>query len=122
VFGFKRRDGSNRNFVVEIDRGTIPVVRASIEQISFERKIRTYLAAYAAKQHERQFGWKTFRVLTVTTDEHRLQSTIDALRSLLVAHSPGASMFLFTTRAALRAGDPMSYTWLDGVGRVAHLD
>jgi hypothetical protein len=40
-------------------------------QTSFERKMRAYLAAHAAKQHERHFGWKTFRVLTVTTDHCR---------------------------------------------------
>ena len=34
----------------------------------------SYLAAYAAKQHERQFGWKNFRVLTVTTDRQRMRA------------------------------------------------
>mgnify|MGYP006189735031 CR=1 FL=1 len=35
-----------------------------------------------AKQHELHFGWRTFRVLTVTTDQHRMQSMQDALRRL----------------------------------------
>ena len=79
VFGFRLGDGSNRKFMVEIDRGTMPVVRSNFEQTSFERKMRAYLTAHAAKQHERYFGWKTFRVLTVTTDERRLQSVNENL-------------------------------------------
>jgi len=77
------------SFMVEIDRGTMPVVRSNFEQTSFERKMRAYLTAHAAKQHEQRFGWKTFRVLTVTTDEYRMQSMIDALRRIHVPHSPG---------------------------------
>ena len=121
AFALKASDGSKRHFMVEIDRGTMPVVRADIAQTSFERKMRAYLVAHAAKQHERNFGWKTFRVLTVTTDEYRCQSMIDALRRLHVAHSPGASLFLFTTREALHAGDPLTQTWQDGSGRDLHL-
>jgi hypothetical protein len=68
VFGLKFPDGSRRCFMVEIDRGTMPIVRANPSQTSFERKMRVYLAAHAAKQHERHFGWKTFRVLTISTD------------------------------------------------------
>src|SRR5262249_40432244 len=56
VFGLQFRDGSKRCFMVEIDRGTMPIVRADFEQTSFERKMRAYLAAHATKQHERQFG------------------------------------------------------------------
>jgi hypothetical protein len=77
--------------VVEIDRGTMPVVRSdTFRQTSFEEKMRAYLTAHAGKQRERQFGWKTFRVLTVTTDHRRVQSMMEALRKLRVPHNPGA--------------------------------
>jgi hypothetical protein len=121
VFGFRFLDNSKRCFMVEIDRGTMPIVRADFEQTSFERKMRAYLAAHAGKQHERHFGWKTFRVLTVTTDEYRRQSMIDALHRLHVAHSPGGSLFLFATREELRARDPIAHTWRDGTGRTVQL-
>jgi hypothetical protein len=107
--------------MVEIDRGTMPIVRADFGQTSFERKMRAYLTAHASRQHEKQFGWKTFRVLTVTTDEHRRQSMIDALRRLRVTHSPGPSLFLFATREELHASDPISHKWRDGNGRDAEL-
>jgi hypothetical protein len=121
AFGLMFADGSRRCFMVEIDRGTMPIVRQDIRQTSLERKMRAYLAAHAAKQHERRLGWKTFRVLTVTTDANRLDSTIEELRKLRVAHSPGPSLFLFATRADLCGSDPLSHVWQDGNGREARL-
>ena len=49
--------------------------------------------AHAGKQHEKHFGWKTFRVLTVTTDQHSTQSMMEALRQLHVPNSTGAPLF-----------------------------
>jgi len=122
VFGLQLPDGSRRNFMVEIDRGTMPITRSRFDQTSFEKKMRAYLAAHAAKQHERQFGWRNFRVLTVTTDQERTQSMKEALRKealrgLHLPHSVGASLFLFSTFDDLRGGDALSHTWTDGIGR-----
>ena len=103
VFGLQFADGSRRCFMVEIDRGTMPIIRTDFLQTSFERKMRVYLAAYAAKQHERHFGWKTFRVLTVTTDEHRMQSMMDALRNCELPHSPGDACSSLPPAGAFRA-------------------
>ena len=83
---------------IEIDRGTHP-----------------------GKQHEKHFGWKTFRVLTVTTDQHRMQSMMEALRKLRVPHSPGAPLFFFTTRDELPKNDPLTHEWCDGNGRAVRL-
>lgn len=121
IFGIRFADNSRRCFMVEIDRGTMPVTRADLAQTSFERKMRAYVAAHVAKQHETQFGWKTFRVLTVTTDRHRVQSMREALRRWQVPPGPGPSLFLFAIRDKLRATDPISYSWEDGMGREAKL-
>ena len=121
ALGLQFADGSRRCFVVEIDRGTMPVVRADYSQTSFERKMRAYLAAYAAKQHERQFGWKTFRVLTVTTDEHRMRSMMQALRNIRAPNTPGGALFFFATRSELQATDPLSFSWHEGTGRAVSL-
>jgi hypothetical protein len=72
VFGIGFPDSTRRCFMVEMDRGTMPITRSNMSQSSFERKMRGYLSAHASKQHEQQFGWKAFRVLTVTTDQQRL--------------------------------------------------
>jgi len=37
-------------------------------------------------------------VLTATTDRHRTQSMMEAVRKLRIPHSPGAPLFFFTTR------------------------
>jgi DNA-binding Lrp family transcriptional regulator len=76
VFGI-RLASAQYNFMVEIDRGTMPIVRSDIRQTSFARKMRAYLVAHATRMHERHFGWKTFRVLTVTADANRMQTMMD---------------------------------------------
>ena len=121
VFGLMFPDGSRRCFMVEIDRGTMPVTRSDIRQTSFERKMRSYLAAHAARQHERHFGWKTFRVLTVTTDESRVHSMKEALRRLHVPHSPGAPLFFFAARPDLNSADLLHHDWQDGSGKPVRL-
>jgi hypothetical protein len=121
VFGLELPDGSRRYFMVEIDRGTMPITRSRFDQTSFEKKMRGYLAAHAAKQHERQFGWKNFRVLTITTDQQRMQSMKGALEGLRVPRSAGASLFLFSTFDDLRIDDPLAYQWVDGAGNATHL-
>lgn len=83
--------------------------------------MRAYLTAHAGKQHERQFGWKNFRVFTITTDPYRTRSMMEALRGLNVPHSPGGSLFLFTTREELRGVDPVEHAWHDGNGREVRL-
>jgi hypothetical protein len=122
TFGLRFPDGSRRCFLVEIDRGTMPITRSDVMQTSFERKMRAYLAAYAARQHDVQFGWKTFRVLTVTTDSHRMKAMMENLRTLAVpAQPPGVSLFFFTTRDQVRQSNPLAVAWRDGGGREVRL-
>ena len=56
-------------------------------------------------------------MLTVTTDRHRTQSMMEALRKLRIPHSPGAPLFFFTTRDELRAADLLTHAWQDGNGQ-----
>ena len=107
--------------MVEIDRGTMPIVRGNVLQTSFDRKMRAYLSAHAARQHEQHFGWKTFRVLTVTTDATRIQSMRQALADIHVRHSPGPSLFFFAIRNQLHVGDPLLHIWTSGEGRSVSL-
>ncbi len=121
AFALELADGSQRNFMVEIDRGTMPISRSDPDQTSFERKMRVYLAAHSAKQHTRQFGWKNFRVLTVTIDHRRMQTMQEASQRLREPRSAGASLFLFATFSDLQATTPLAHTWSDGNGRAAEL-
>jgi DNA-binding Lrp family transcriptional regulator len=121
VFGLMYPNGARRCIMDEIDRGTMPISRSDLTQTSFERKMRAYLAAHVARQHEQQFGWKTFRVLTVTTDKHRARSMTEALRQIDVPGSPGPGLFFFALRDELRTGDPLVHAWQDGNGREVRL-
>lgn len=121
VFGFRFKDGSRRCFMVEIDRGTMPIERSDIRQTSFGRKMRAYLTVHAARQHERHFGWKTFRVLTVTTNDPRRRSMMETLGDLRIPHSPGPQLFLFATRDEIGLAGPLTSVWHDGNGRDVYL-
>jgi hypothetical protein len=121
IFGLRFPDGSRRCFMVEMDRGTMPITRSDLRQTSFERKMRVYLQAHACLEHERRFGWKTFRVLTVTTDAHRTRSIVETLRQLHIPQSPGPALFFFAPRDELLSCDPLSYIWHDGNGRAVRL-
>ncbi len=117
VFGLKFADGSRRCFMVEIDRGTMPITRRDQSVTSYAMKMRTYLAAQAAGLHELRYGWKAFRVLTITTDPKRVQSMTAALTASPPPHGPGPSLFFFTTRDQVTAQSPLTLDWLDGNGR-----
>jgi DNA-binding Lrp family transcriptional regulator len=122
VFGLQFLGGPRWNYVVEIDRGTMPVRRSDPEQTSIARKMRVYLAAHAAKQHQRQFGWKNFRALIVTTDHRRIATMIDAAQQLATRGGPGASLFWFASFADIAQGaDLLALNWRDGAGRTIQL-
>lgn len=113
---FELRKRAPRNFLVEIDRGTMPITRADFSQTSIERKLRSYLSAHASRLIERRLGWKSFRVLIATSDEHRVRSMIECLRSIQPPGAAGSSLFLFASHAELRAADPLTVPWrgIDG--------
>lgn len=121
AFAIEFKKSASRNFVVEIDRGTMPITRADFSQTSIERKLRCYLAAHATRLPERQFGWKAFRVLIVTSDEYRVRSMIDALQSIQPPGAAGSSLFLFASRDELRATDPLTTTWRSADGQLRPL-
>lgn len=119
VFALKLGDGTRRNFMVEIDRGTMPVIRSDIGQTSVARKLRTYLAAHAARQHERLFGWRNFRVLTVVPTRQRINTIIAAYKQQ--TQLVPATLCLFADRRRLLdSEDYFAYPWLDADGK-AHL-
>lgn len=106
---------------IEIGRGTMPISRSDFSQTSFALKMRAYVAAHAAGQHQQSYGWKAFRVLTITTDQNRIASVADALRQMQTQRGPGASLFLFAARDQLKANDPLNHEWHDGNGRATVL-
>jgi hypothetical protein len=102
-------DGRRRPYVVECDRGTMPVERTSLDQTSMLRKFLAYESGRAQELQNRKFGWKNFRVLTITSSSERA----DHMRALItktpaLKHSP---LFLFVDHAALTQHDILTLPW-----------
>jgi hypothetical protein len=94
---FNGKDGKLQRsfFFLEADRGTMPVVRKTLSQTSFYRKLLAYEATWLGGFHERLFGFNRFRVLTVTASAKRVASLVEACAKLQSGH--GLFLFADTT-------------------------
>jgi hypothetical protein len=119
AFAAQYPDGRFRAFLVESDRGTMPVDRASLLQTSLKRKFLAYTAAKRADLAERHMGWKAFRVLVVTSSRERADNALATIREHV--HENGRGLFLFADRASLAAADILTYPWRDARGQTLAL-
>jgi hypothetical protein len=130
LFGLAFDDESTAYFLVEIDRGHMPVRRHEKSREEFaggKRRLRTYymhkLSVYyhgwRQRRHVDQFGIEQLRVLTVTTSAQRIETMLDALRS--VTKGKGSDLFLFADEQTLRSTNPLDAEWITGKGNVARL-
>ncbi len=130
LFALVFDDETAAYFLVEIDRGQMPVRRhgeSAQELVGGKRRLRTYfkhkLAAYyhgwRQRRHVEQFGIDQIRVLTVTTSEQRISTMLDALRD--VTEGKGSGLFLFCTEGELEAKGPLEADWTAGKGSVVRL-
>jgi hypothetical protein len=100
-------------FFLEADRGTMPVIRKSLYQTSFYRKLLAYEATWKQLIHEKRFGFPRFRVLTVTTTPTRVRNITSACTKLKHGHG----IFLFTDRGILDEPEQiLSAPWSRGKG------
>lgn len=98
------------HFLVEIDRGTMPVVRRDLKQSSILRKLLAYQTMWKLKRHTAHFGWRNFLVLFVTLSDERLENMIEATNGqAMTRHSP---LFLFAGKQDLYRGDVFDARWL----------
>jgi len=119
LFGLRFPDETAAYFLVECDRGTIPVNRSSRDHRSFRRKLQTYYDGWRAQRHLEQFGVKQMRVLTVTSSQERMHNMVGAVRS--ITEGRGSNFFLFLDRQTLAASDPLSVEWTTGKGERVRL-
>ena len=107
VFGIRDlEDGRQFNFLVEVDRGHMPIERRDLDQTSIKRKLIAYARAFESNEHVGAFGWRNFRVLVLTTSEQRVQSCVAAARAGF-GKAPVSRIFLFGTLDA--ADDLLNY-------------
>ncbi|MEQ1653268.1 MAG: replication-relaxation family protein, partial [Hyphomicrobium sp.] len=102
-------------FILEADRGTMPVLRGNLKQTSVQRKFLAYYHAHRTGVHKDRYGIGTFRVLTVTTRPQRIATMVDAVKDL--SGGSGSNLFLFADTATLAAApDVLTFEGLSGKG------
>jgi len=112
LFALSFADGTASYFLFEIDRGTIPIVRNSLDHRSIARKLATYYEGWRANRHVEQFGVKQVRVLIVTESAERVKNMLSAIDQ--VTEGKGSNFFLLTDKVSLAVSDPLEVEWMSG--------
>lgn len=115
------RDPRTRKyFFLEVDRGTMPVVRQDLYYTSILRKYLTYVATYHSNIHSDRFAMTNMRVLFVGKTKKRIDNMITAFQEHMIG-SVSPQLFLFADHPTLVAHrDVLHYPWLDGEGKKHH--
>ena len=117
VFALVLPDGRRRPFVVECDRGTMPIERGSLTQTSMLRKFIAYEATQAQAIHKSRFGWGDFRVLVTTTSSERNKHMRE-----LIERSRGCNpLFLFAESSPFTEPNFFNRLWQSADGRLVSL-
>jgi len=98
-------------FLVEVDRGAMPIERFDLRQTSILRKLLAYQTMWKSKVHQSHFGWRNFRVLFVTTSMERVENMIASMNGH--GQTQGSPLFLFADKHDLYDGDVLDSHWLD---------
>jgi hypothetical protein len=113
LFGLRFDDGNESYFMLEIDRGEMPVERyKNAQRTYFAKKMLTYYEANRQQRHVHDIGIENFRVLTVTTTSERVDRMLAALNG--ITEGRGSNMFLFTDQATVAGSNPLDLPWVTG--------
>ena len=114
VFRLSTRDESLL-FCLEVDRGTMPVVRSNPAQSSFYRKLLAYHETWRSGMHVSQLGWRRFRVLTLTSSMERRNHLVEVSKEVVA--QGGSGLFLFADRETFsREASLSAMPWITGDG------
>jgi DNA-binding transcriptional ArsR family regulator len=120
LFGLRFNDEEESYFMLEIDRGEMPVERyRNAQRTYFAKKMLTYYEANRQARHVHDLGIENFRVLTVTTNSERIERMLIALEN--ITSGRGSNVFLFTDQATLTASNPLELEWVTGKREVLRL-
>jgi len=119
LFGLSFADSTAAYFLLELDRGTIPISRRWGDHRSIRRKLKTYYDGWRTQRHLEQFGVKQMRVLTVTRSRERVHNMVDTVRS--ITEGRGSNFFLFVDRDRLAASNGLEVEWISGKGETVRL-
>ncbi len=112
--------GSRRYFCLEVDRGTMPVVRSNPYQTSYLRKMHAY--THARDVLYREFGIERFQVLTLTTSKERIRTMQDAYREHIPRELRRPNLFLFAELSEIDLDtNVFALTWHNANGKPTKL-
>jgi hypothetical protein len=119
LFGLRFPDETAAYFLLEVDRGTIPICRTDTAGSSAWRKniaykLATYYEGWKAEQHVKQFGVKQLRVAMVTTSAARIKNMLSVVDQ--ITEGRGTNFFVFIDEETLRTGNPLGAEWVTGKG------
>ena len=120
VFGIESLKGNGGivYYFLEVDRGTMPVVRNNLEQTSLYRKLLAYYETWRQNLHTSLFGLKRFRVIIITSNRERLNHII-AVNKLL-NNDKGSGIFLLAGMPDIYSSkDIRELPFVDGQGNEA---
>ncbi len=111
LFSLVYPDNTRHNFVLERDRGTMQVwSRNLVRKSSWRLKIIGYYEAWKQGRHTEAFGFRGYRVATVTTSEARIAAMLKA--QLRVTRGQANAMFLYTTPERLKQHGVFGPAWI----------
>jgi hypothetical protein len=116
LFGLRPKNGTDIvYFFLEVDKGTMPVIRNNLKQTSMYRKLIAYYETWKQELHVSLFGLKRFRVLIVTNSQERTNHIISANK--LLNNGKGSGIFLFANMSDLDScQDILNLPFIDGHG------
>jgi hypothetical protein len=117
LFGLRFANDTAAYFVLEVDRGTIPLIRTDVPgtpawRKSISYKLSTYWEGWKAQQHLAQFGVKQVRVAMVTSSPERVENMLSVVDE--ITNGRGTNFFLFVDRQTLAASNPLEVAWTTG--------
>jgi hypothetical protein len=83
--------------------------QTKLTKSSFRRKLIGYAQAFDKKKHAEVWGFQSFRVLTVTTSDARIESMLAAQRE---ATDAPAGLFLYSTSERIAAHGALGPAWI----------
>ena len=102
-------EDERRNFALEQDESQMSVNAKSLKKSSYRRKLLGYFHAWKQKRHTEVWGFQSFRVLTITPSEKRIDSMIAVQRK--ITNDTAAGLFLYSTPQRLNEHGPLGKAW-----------
>lgn len=98
-----------RNFALELDRGEMSVNAKSLKKSSYRRKLLGYFHAWKQKRHTEVWSFQSFRLLTVTSSEKRIDSMLAVQRE--ITNGMAAGLFLYATPQRIAEHGALGNAW-----------